>query len=522
MQFKVSYKIIAAVGGVTVVIIGIFAYLILNAQQRQLIAEVERSAHQLSETVKSSTRYDMLLNQRESVYRIINTISRQSGIEKVRIFNKEGRIITSTDTADIGKMVDKKAEACYACHTAGRTLEKLPISETTRIFQASPHGRTLGIINAIYNEPSCWQSECHAHSPDQKVLGVLDITMSLAEVDRSMSASQKRVPIFAVIAIAAISLVVYLLVDVIVLRPISQIAAATRHVAAGDLDYTVKLKKRDEIGDLGNSFNAMTRRLSEAQRQLHQQDKLASVGRLAAGVAHEINNPLTGVLTYSSYLLKRAADRPEIKEDLEVIVRETKRCREIVKGLLDFARQSAPEKRPREVNEIVIKAVRILQNQFSMHHIELEQKLEPQLPLVSADSSQIQQVLVNLFMNADDAMGEKGGRITVSTAMASPEISKANGLSPSRQYVRIDVSDTGCGIPPQNLSKIFEPFFTTKGQKGNGLGLAMVWGIIEKHDGRISARSEVGKGTTFTVLLPVDPGKGSGERDPGKSNLSSP
>jgi len=507
MQIKVSHKIIAAVGGVTIVIIGTLAYLILNAQQRLHIAELERSAHQLSETVKSSTKHEMLLNQRESVYRIINTIGSQDGIEKVRIFNKEGTIINSTDPTDVGKAVDKNAEACYACHAAGQALEKLPIPQTMRIFSASPDERILGVINPIYNEPSCWQSDCHAHSRDQKVLGVLDITMSLAEVDRGMRTSRRRVPVFAVIAIAATSLVVYLLINAIVLKPIGQVAAATRQVAAGNLDTTVSLKKRDEIGDLAQSFNTMTRKLSEAQRQLHQSDKLASVGRLAAGVAHEINNPLTGVLTYSSYLLARSADRPEIKEDLEVIVRETKRCREIVKGLLDFARQSTPEKRPRDVNEIVSRAVRIMQNQFSLHHIELEQKLQPQLPPVSADSSQIQQVLVNLFMNADDAIGPRGGRITVATAPASAEDCKANDLPAARKYVRVDVSDTGCGISPQNLSKIFEPFFTTKGQKGNGLGLAMVWGIIEKHDGRISAQSEEGKGTTFTLLLPADQGK---------------
>jgi two-component system NtrC family sensor kinase len=249
----------------------------------------------------------------------------------------------------------------------------------------------------------------------------------------------------------------------------------------------------------------MTRRLSEAQRQLHQQDKLASVGRLAAGVAHEINNPLTGVLTYASFLLKRT-DRPEIKEDLEVIVRETMRCREIVKGLLDFARQSTPEKRPRDINEIVAKSVRILQNQFALNHIELQQNLQPALPSVSVDSSQIQQVLVNLFMNAVDAIGEIGGRITVSTSRMADSYQR-DARPMQREYVRIDVADTGCGIPPQNLAKIFEPFFTTKGQKGNGLGLAMVWGIIEKHDGHISAKSTVGEGTTFTVLLPVDQGK---------------
>jgi two-component system NtrC family sensor kinase len=503
MQFKISYKLIAAVGGVTAVIIGIFAYLNLKAQKDQLNAELERSAHQLIETVKNSTKYDMLVNQSDVLHRVINTIGGKNGIEKVRIFNKEGRISFSTDAADIGKMLDKKEEACYACHAADQPLQRLPISKTTRFLPPSAP-ETLGIIDPIYNEPSCWQSDCHAHSQDQEVLGVLDITMSLAEVNHGMRTSQMRVLIFAIIAIAAVSLMIYLLINSIVLKPVSQMVAATQHVAAGDLSYTVSLKKRDELGELANSFNAMTRQLSEAQRQLYHSDKLASVGRLAAGVAHEINNPLTAVLTYSSYLHKRLTDRPEMKEDLEVIVRETKRCREIVKGLLDFARQSTPEKRPIDVNEIVRRAVRILQNQFALHHIELEQNLPPNLPPVSADASQMQQVLVNLFMNADDAIGEKGGRITVTTAVAHADATKGSSLSPANQYVQIKVRDTGCGIPPGNVSKIFEPFFTTKGQKGNGLGLAMVWGIIEKHDGLITVESEPGKGTAFNILLPVD------------------
>lgn len=503
MRSRISYKLIAAVALVAVVIIGIFAYLILDAHQRQLIAELERSAHQLSETVKSSTKYDMLLNQRESVHRIIKTIGGQAGIEKVRIFNKEGAIIVSTDSLDLGKLVDKKTEACYACHVADQPLARLPISETSRIFKSATQTRTLGIINPIYNEPSCWQSACHAHTPNQQVLGVLDITMSLAEVDRGLQASQMRLLLFAIIAIAAVNLIIFLLIKGLVLRPVRQIVAATQHVASGDLNYTIQLEKKDEIGELAKSFNAMTRQLSETQRQLYQSDKLASVGRLAAGVAHEINNPLTGVLTYSSYLLKRANGDTEMKDDLEVIVRETKRCREIVKGLLDFARQSPPEKRPTDLHEIIHRATRILQNQFSLQHIDIEPHLHPTLPLLQVDGNQIQQVVVNLLMNAHDAIGEKGGTIIITTAMPEAATQLAAGLPPDQAYAEIKIHDNGCGIPRENLSKIFEPFFTTKGQKGNGLGLAMVWGIIEKHDGRITVESAVGKGTTFNILLPV-------------------
>ena len=502
MITKISYKLIFAVGGVALIIIGVFAYVILNAHQRQLISELRRSAHQLSETVKNSTRYDMLLNQRESVHRIITTIGKQEGIKKVRIFNKDGAIIFSTDPLDAGQMVDKRAEACYVCHAANQPLERLPIAERTRIFQSPGRGRILGIINPIYNEPGCWQSECHAHESTQKVLGVLDISMSLDEVDRDMQASQERLLLFGVVAIAAVSLMIYLLINRMVLKPVNEIVAATRKVAAGDLHYKIAVTKRDEIGILANSFNEMTQKLSEAQRQVYQSQKLAAVGQLAAGVAHEINNPLTGVLSYSSFLLKRAEDKPEFKEDLEVIVRETKRCREIVKDLLDFSRQSPSEKHASDINEIVERAIRIVQTQLVAHRVDLKKDLGTDLPKIHADANQIQQVIVNLLLNANDAIGEGGGTIALSTKREMNDDANQTRAT----GVEIGLQDSGCGIPSANLQRIFDPFFTTKGPKGTGLGLAVAWGIVENHNGRIEVESEVGKGTTFRVLLPVGEG----------------
>ncbi|OFW68224.1 MAG: hypothetical protein A2Y74_07500 [Actinobacteria bacterium RBG_13_63_9] len=499
MRTKISYKLIVAVGSVALVIIGIFAYGILSAHQQQLISEVRRSAHQLSETVKNSTHYDMLLNQRESVHRIITTIGKQEGIKKVRIFNKDGAIIFSTDYLDVGQMVDKQEEACYACHAVDRPLERLPISERTRIFQLPDSGRVLGIINPIYNEPSCWQGECHAHGAGQKVLGVLDISMSLDDVDREMQSSQRRLILFGVVAIGAVSLMIYLLVNRIVLKPVNEIVAATRKVADGDLHYTIALPKRDEIGMLAQSFNAMTQKLSEAQRQVYQAEKLAAVGQLAAGVAHEINNPLTGVLSYSSFLLKRAADKPEFKGDLEVIVRETQRCRGIVKGLLDFARPSPPEKHPTDINEVVERAIRIVQAQLAAHRVEVQKNLRADLPMVQADANQLQQIIVNLLLNANDAIGEGGGTVALATNLRT----NGDGVHVQGPAVEISVRDTGCGISPAHLDRIFEPFFSTKGRKGTGLGLAVAWGIVEKHNGRIEVESEVGKGTAFRVLLPV-------------------
>jgi two-component system NtrC family sensor kinase len=261
----------------------------------------------------------------------------------------------------------------------------------------------------------------------------------------------------------------------------------------------IALPKRDEIGMLAGSFNEMTKQLSDAQRQVYQSQKLAAVGQLAAGVAHEINNPLTGVLSYSSFLLKRAAEMPEFKEDLEVIVRETQRCRGIVKGLLDFARQSPPEKHPTDINEVVERAIRIVQAQLSAHRVDVEKRLRADLPSVHADANQIQQIIVNLLLNANDAIGEGGGTVTLTTEV-KPDDGAARGQATA---VEISVNDTGCGIPAAHLERLFEPFFSTKGGKGTGLGLAVAWGIVEKHNGRIEVESEVGTGTTFRVLLPL-------------------
>jgi len=238
----------------------------------------------------------------------------------------------------------------------------------------------------------------------------------------------------------------------------------------------------------------MTRNLEEAQTQLYHSDKLASIGRLAAGVAHEINNPLTGVLTYSSYLLKRSKDDPEMKSDLEVVVRETKRCRDIVKDLLDFARPISASKKSANINDIIDRALNIVANQLSFRNIAVHKRFMDSLPDVSIDQGQLQQVFINLLVNAADAIGDEGGEISISTQTV---------LFQGKEHIQVEVKDTGCGIAKENLSKIFEPFYSTKENKGIGLGLSVVWGIIDKHQGTITVDSELNKGSTFTIRLPV-------------------
>jgi two-component system NtrC family sensor kinase len=424
LNSKIGLKLTFGVALTILVAIVIFAFFNIQSEKKSLLMEVERHANQLSEHLKSDTEYDMLHNDRERIHDGIRRVGTQESIDRIRVFNKSGEIIYSSDLSEIGEMVDKKAESCYRCHSAGKPLEHLEMEDRTRIFRPDPDSsRLLGIINPIYNEESCWTAACHAHPESQTVLGVLDVTMPLTEVDRNIRRSQLTVIIFAISTIIILSLIVGYLVRWWIDRPVQDLLTATRQVAGGNLGYRVTVKREDELGMLGTSFNSMTDNLAEARLQLFQSDKLSSLGRLAAGVAHEINNPLTAVLTYSSYLLKRTQGQAEVSSDLEVIVSETIRCREIVKSLLDFARQTVPKKRKADINEIIGRAVTVTENQLSMKQIELVMDLDMALPNVTVDANQIQQVFINLIVNASDAIGENDGSIKI--------ISKVISLSPT-------------------------------------------------------------------------------------------
>jgi two-component system NtrC family sensor kinase len=494
MRPKIGHQLVLAVGFVSLAVFSVLAYSLVGSHQKAMLDQMNQQADQLTETIKSSTRHAMLQNHPESVHRIIDTIGRQKGIRKVRIFNKEGQIIYSPDKSAVGTFVDKRAEACFNCHVADAPLERLPMQQRTRTFRESGGRRSMGIISPIYNEPACWQAACHAHSPDQSVLGVLDLTMSLEGVDRQILSSRNGVILLTAISILGTSTIIWLLFHFLVGKPVRELVDATQSVGSGDFTYRIDVKRNDELGQLGRSFNEMTQRVTEAQSQLYQSNKLASVGRLAAGIAHELNNPLTGILTFSSLLTKRTGNDEGVRDDLEVIVREAKRCRSIVKGLLDFSRQARPRKSDVDFNQILGRALGIVDHQLSVNNITVVRNFTEPLPAVRVDSDQMIQVLINLLVNASDAIGPNGGRIVVGTDVRERE---------SGRCVRVRVEDSGCGIPAPDLERIFEPFFTTKGTEGTGLGLSVVWGIIHEHDGTITVDSEPGRGTTITACFPI-------------------
>ncbi len=221
-----------------------------------------------------------------------------------------------------------------------------------------------------------------------------------------------------------------------------------------------------------------------------QTEKLSALGRMAAGIAHEINNPLAGILLFSTNLLKKAPPEGPLREGLEIIIQETLRCKTIIQELLEFSRPSEPKAFLTNVNKVIVKSLHLLENEFRLHHIRVEMNLTKQLPDVLIDENQVEQILVNLLLNAIQAI-EVQGTVTVRSYVTS-----------DRKNVAIDVADTGCGIPPENMSKIFEPFFSTK-PKGTGLGLAVTYGIVQKHGGKIYALSEPNQGTRFIIEFPI-------------------
>lgn len=492
----------------------------LRTQQAYLTAEVVRGAAQFSDTIKASTYHFMLSDERTGAYRTMELIGRLRGIEQVRMLNKEGRVTFSTDRSEEGRLVDKRAEACYACHAAGQPLVRLNVPSRSRIFTRNNH-RVLAMITPIYNEPSCSSAACHEHPADKQVLGVVDIAMSLEEEDHAVAALGRRTTVFSVIGILLLALAVGLFVRGHVIRPLGEIVAATERVGQGDLDHPIRMRRTDEIGRLAASFNEMTtslgqahadlRRLNEnlerqveertaalksAQAQLIQSEKMSSLGKLAASVAHEINNPLAGILTYAKLLIRMHEEgeltekmRESCARNLRLVQRETERCSAIVRNLLDFARQRPPSLKDIDVSAVVEEALSLLSHRMQMQNVAVVKNLPP-MPLVRADFGQLRQSFVNIALNACEAM-VKGGTLTV--------VSRAAGAG-----VEVRITDTGPGIAPEHLSQILDPFFTTK-EKGTGLGLSVVYGIIERHGGTLDIESQVGVGTTVVVRLPVAP-----------------
>lgn len=508
------------------VIFALLGYLNVRLHRQHLEQNTLLSAERISDVIKQSTTSYMLRNDQEGLYHSIQTMAAEPGMEKIRIFDQDGKITYTTDASEQNHIVDKSAEACYACHAQSQPLARLNRPDRFRIYRNAAGTRVLGIITPIENQPSCSNAACHAHPAEQKILGVLDTDLSLAKADVQLAESSRRMIVYTGCALLLIAVLSWFVVWQVVGRPVKALHRGTERLSAGNLGYQIGVQSRDEIGELASSFNSMssrlqaehsenlawtrtlekrveqkTRELKRAHEHALHTEKMASIGKMAAVLAHEINNPLSGILTYAK-LMRKWMDREdgglerrsEMRDSLDLIASESRRCGDLVKNLLTFSRTTPMNLQPTNLNQVVAQALRLVKHQLDLASVHVELKLEPDLPLVQCDGAQIEQVMLALMMNAADAMPQ-GGNLWL-TSESSREGS----------FVRITVRDDGSGIPPEILSRIFEPFLTTKETgKGVGLGLAISHSILERHDGSIDVKSEPGRGTIFTVILPWDP-----------------
>ncbi len=518
LSFKLFLLVFVIVLGVTI----ISSILIVKWQLNQYMTMVRENALKTSDLIRRATHYSMLHNRREDIYQIINMLGKQAGIEAIRIYNKQGKITFSTISEEVEKVVSMESEACNVCHLGDRIKVPVEATQLTRVFHSQSGRELLGAINPIRNEESCYTADCHVHKKEQTILGVFDVIFSLEEAKANavkLSIMQYASGIFMLISI---SLLVLIFTLKFVNVPLRKLTLGTLEIMNGNLEHRIDINSDDEIGVLAKSFNKMTEELKRSREELLdwaklleqrvnektaeiqrayaymvQIEKMASLGKLAATVAHELNNPLEGILTYAKLLKRRfennfkiEGEKEEILSELSIIIDETSRCGNIVKNLLLFSRQKVGEFKDEDIRQIIKRSVALISHHLEMCNIKLEMDLPEHPVLVYCDAQQIEQALLAMEMNSIEAMPE-GGILRI-------ELKEINS-----DKVQIKIIDTGVGIPEDVLPHIFEPFFTTKKEgKGTGLGLAVVYGIVEGHYGQISVESKVNFGTTFTVTLP--------------------
>ena len=526
LTHSISAKLIGSLLAVMVVVFALLGYLNVRLHRQDLEAATLVSAERVSDIIKHSTTYYMLRNDREGLYHAIQTMEDEPGMVKVRIFDQEGRISYSTDPAEVSHVLDKTGEACYGCHTQSQPLARLNRPDRFRIYRSGGQ-RVLGIITPIENQPNCSNADCHAHPASQQVLGVLDTNLSLAKADAQLAVGSARMLHYTAGAMLIVAVLSWLFVWREVGQPIKALKQGTEHLARGELGYQIEERSQDEVGGLAHSFNDMslqlrtaneeivnwaktledrvvqkTKELNRAHDHVLHVEKMASIGKMAAVVAHEVNNPLSGILTYAKLLRKWVATgqtehekREEAMECLDLIASESRRCGDLIKNLLTLSRTAPMNVQSTDLHTVIDRCLLLVRPQLEQGGVEVQLKLAEDLPRVPCDPAQIEQVLLILIMNAKDAM-PRGGNLWIETRPSNAETA-----------IEIQVRDDGAGIAPEVLSHIFEPFLTTKERgHGVGLGLAISRGIVERHKGHIEVESVLGRGTAFTITLPSQAG----------------
>ena len=521
---SLGFRLLVPLSITVAVVLAIQANFSFESTKEDFLRLVQSDVVRYSGLIQRATHDGMLLNNKDEVQATIQRLAEGPEIASIRVYDKEGMIVMSAQRDEIGRLIGSSSATCHSCHRAEETKDDA-LLELQGLARVGDGPEVLRHLSVIQNGPNCTTAACHAHPADQRVLGVLDLEMSMAPLDAAIDRTRRQFLWTTLILIVVIGTFSALFIQRVVHRPVVKLYEGTQRIAEGDLKTRVEVRGRHELAQLAKAFNRMagdlstarrevtqwsqkleekvvekTEELSRAQRQVLQMEKMASLGKLSATVAHELNNPLSGVLTYARLVRRELDEQPiaveereEMTRYLRLIEKECARCGAIVQNLLVFARRSSVTMAPVDLNEVVERSLMMVRHHLEISGVKLQCELLSGNAQIVADAGQLQQALMALLVNAIEAMtdlDEEEGELTVR-------------LHSTEDEVVIDVADTGVGIAPEVLPQIFDPFFSTKeAENGVGLGLSVVYGIVERHGGQIDVQSELGRGTVFHVRLP--------------------
>jgi len=519
-----GFRLVLVLTASLILLLGVSGWLAVTLHRRHLETLAQETAVGIGDVVLSSLHASMLENDRDRLARTVENIGGREYVLAVRLLDADGLIRYSDRPAEIGQPGSPEGPSCRGCHAADADRLGRAVRGDLRFCPPTRGRHVMGLGVPVLNGPECANASCHVHPADQTVLGMLNLEISTERVEADLADTRRQLLLLAFITVAVTSSTLGVLTWRVVHRPMHRLLHGIRRLAGGDLGYRIDSVPSGELGELAVSINDMSARLQAARQELQTwgetledrvrektrelerardqmifAEKMASLGKLAAVVAHEINNPLAGILVYAKLVRRRLLeprgpdDPAQLAETMSTIETETARCGDIVRNLLLFSRKRESIRRPEDINEIVERTLKLVRHQADLGEVQLQLELQRPLPPVVCDASEIQQSLLAVVMNALEAM-PGGGTLSLRT--------RSDG-----GRIVLVIEDTGVGIPPELRDRIYEPFFSTKTEgKGTGLGLSVLYGIVHAHGGTIDVNSEVGRGTRFTIHLPLVPG----------------
>jgi len=529
-QSSIYGRVVLIISIMSVFLFVSFGVIFKSVHNQYLNTVIRQNGNNIGSIVEGALYHSMLENDRRALQNTLDIINTMSGIDDVNMYDNTDSLVYSSFSFDT---TNHSNPNCIGCHENIKSMfpEKqkyykiIDVNVACGMNQSHNKHRYLLIRSPILNEKSCYTSACHAHNQSDKVLGSLVLKLPLQELDAAIKKSSTEFYLLAIFATLLLASFLIIFTSKKIKNPLNEIIKASEAVARGDKSTRLEIKP-NQLNDMrlvSAAFNNMLDNLStatielqnwshqleykvqkkseellEAQNELIQIERIASLGKLSSSVAHEINNPLSGVLTYTKLVHKQLSKinmdeslkEPMLKH-LKVIETETKRCGDIVKGLLDFSRKDQENFESKHLNTVLYEIYELMSHQMKMANILFYSDLSAPSDSIYCSENQIKQACMAILVNASEAVMENG-EILIKT------------VNPDIDNIRIEIIDNGSGIAPEDMPHIFEPFFSAKNKaSGIGLGLAIAHGIVQSHKGRIEVESKLGKGTTISIILPL-------------------